>query len=345
MSDLDSATLSAAHRAVQQATTLYIFNPRVSVIDFGFRIRDQQGFRLTDEPCLRIHVRDKPRGEQLEILEEERPDLYLADEELRDLTQRYGFSVDLPLGNYTLNQTVGARAPSLGPPFGVPVRHDRASDPMHGGISVGNAWLPGAGTLGGEVVGRRGERLILSNWHVLAGRWWIGAGAPICQPGPLDGGGADHVIAHLARDAWNSRLDAAVATLAAGSRQLVNDQLEIGPVTGTASPEPLMRVTKSGRTTKVTWGIVSSILPGRIVTYADGVPRMVREIWSIEPELAGDSISARGDSGSMWLHAESLRAVGLHFAGERAHANHPSRALAMGMPAVLDALDVAIATK
>jgi hypothetical protein len=340
MSDLDSTTLSAAHRVVQQATRLYLFNPRVSLIDFGFRIRDQQGFRLTDEPCLRIHVRDKPRGEQLEILQEERPNLYPPDEELRGLVQSYGFSVDLPLGDYRLNEAVGAHVPLPGLVSGAP-RHDRAFDPMCGGISVGNAWLAGAGTLGGKVVDRRGAQLILSNWHVLAGRWWIGAGAPISQPGRLDGGGTGYVVAHVTRDAWSSRLDAAVATLAAGSRQLVNDQLEIGPVTGSATPEPLMRVTKSGRTTKVTWGIVSSILPGRMLSYPDGVPRTVRDIWAIEPELVGDRISARGDSGSMWLHADSRRAVGLHFAGE----SDPSRALAIGMPAVLNALDVAIAPR
>jgi hypothetical protein len=208
---------------------------------------------------------------------------------------------------------------------------------------VGNAWLAGAGTLGGKVVDRRGDQMLLSNWHVLAGRWWIGNGAPISQPGRLDGGGTGYVVAYLARDAWSSRLDAAVATLAVGSRQLVNDQLEIGAVAGAATPAPRMRVTKSGRTTGVTWGIVSSILPGRMISYADGLPRIVRDIWAIEPELIGDRVSGRGDSGAMWLDAESRRAVGLHFAGESYP--HPPRALAMGMPAVLDALAVDIAPR
>jgi hypothetical protein len=341
MPDLSSTTLSAAHRAVQQATRLYLSNPRVSLIDFGLRIRDQQGSRLTDEPCLRIHLRDKPRGEQLEILAAESPSLYLPNEELRGLVQDYPFDVDLPLGNYKPHERVGAWPSLLGAVGRAPVRHDRMVDPMLGGVSVGNAWLAGAGTLGGKVTDRRGEQMILSNWHVLAGRWWIGSGAPISQPGRLDGGGPGYVVAYLARDAWSSRLDAAVATLAFGARQLVNDQLEIGAVTGAATPAPGMHVTKSGRTTGVTWGIVSSILPGRMVSYADGLPRVVRDIWAIEPELVGDRVSGRGDSGSMWLDADSLRAVGLHFAGE----TEPPRALAMGMPAVLDALAVDIAPR
>jgi hypothetical protein len=339
--DLSSTTMSSAHRAVQQATRLYLSNPRVSLIDFGLRIRDQHESRLTDEPCLRIHLRDKPRGEQLEILALESPSLYLPDEELRGLVQGQPFGVDLPLGDYRTHEAVTARPLFSGAIGRVPVRHDGVVNPLLGGVSVGNAWLAGAGTLGGKVVDRRGEQMILSNWHVFAGRWWIGTGAPISQPGRLDGGGTDHVVAYLTRDAWRSRLDAAVATLDVRSRQLVNDQLEIGAVTGAATPAPGMRVTKSGRTTGVTWGIVSSILPGRMISYTDGFPRVVRNIWAIEPELVRDRVSARGDSGSMWLDADSCRAVGLHFAGE----SDPPRALAMGMPAVLDALAVNIAPR
>jgi hypothetical protein len=339
--DLDSSTLSAAHRAVQKATSLYLFNPRVSLIDFGLRIRDQHDSRLTDEPCLRIHLRDKPRGEQLEILAAESPNLYLPDEQLRSLVQGYPFEVDLPLGDYRPHRATGSWTFPLGAAGRTPVRHEGMFDPMVGGISIGNAWLGGAGTLGSKVVDRRGNQLLLSNWHVLAGRWWIGSGSPISQPGRLDGGGTDFVVAHLARDAWSSRLDAAVAMLDANSRQLVNEVLEIGPVTGAMAPQPLMRVTKSGRTTNVTWGIVSSILPGRMLSYPDGLPRTVRDVWAIEPELAGDLLSGPGDSGSVWMDAANHRAVGLHFAGER----YPSRALAMGMPEVLNALDVAIAPR
>ncbi|HSE80143.1 MAG TPA: hypothetical protein VLA87_00455 [Gaiellaceae bacterium] len=339
MPDLDSTALAAAHRAVQEAAMQFLVNPRVSLVDFGYRIRDQEGFRVTDEHCLRIHLRDKPRGEQLESLEAQRPELYLREDELLALTARHGFPVDLPLGDYRPSSAVGGYAPVAAPPEWAPPRRDRALDPMLGGISVGNAWIPGAGTLGGKVVDRRGTPLLLSNWHVLSGRWWIGAGAPVCQPGRLDGGSTGDVVAHLARDAWRSGLDAAVATLATGSRRLVNDQLGLGPVTGSATPAPLMRVTKSGRTTGLTWGIVTSILPGRMFSYPDGFPRAVRDIWVIEPELELDRVSGSGDSGSWWLDADSRRAVGLHFAGERV----PSRALALGMPTVLEALDVQIA--
>jgi len=336
---INPQSLSAAQRMVTQAAGRYLSNPRVSTVDFGFRIRDRQGFRLSDEPCLRIHLRDKPRGTRLELLEARRPDLYIDDRELRALEQTYGFSVDLPLGDYRLDHAV-AFAPAPSGAGGATASHIRRFDPIQGGISVGNAWLPGSGTLGGKVVDRRtGDQMLLSNWHVLAGRWWIGAGTSVCQPGRLDGGDAGHLVARLTRDAWRSFLDAAVATLVAGSRPLINDQLGIGPVQGSATPRPLMHVTKSGRTTRVTSGVVTSILPGRMLTYTDGVRRVVRDIWAIEPEVGGDRISAAGDSGSWWVDVDSRRAVGLHFAGEQAI----SRALAMGMPAVLDALAVDVA--
>lgn len=341
MKELDSEALSAAHLALRAATARYLFNPRVSLIDFGFRILDRQGYRPTDEPCLRIHVRDKPRGERLELLESEHPDLYPGDGELQALERTYGFRVDLPKGDYRPHVVTDV-APTLVPPAAPPptVSHVRALDPMRGGISVGNTWIAGAGTLGGKVKDRKtGADMILSNWHVLAGRWWLQRGTPICQPGRLDGGTDDNVVARLERDAWGSRLDAAVATLLPGTRSLMNDQLEIGPVEGTTMPNPWIRVEKSGRTTKVTSGIVTSILPGRMLAYPDGIPRTVRNIWAIEPEYEGGDVSAHGDSGSAWMETDTRRVVGLHFAGESV----PSRALAMGITPVLDALGVDIA--
>ena len=58
--------------------------------------------------------------------------------------------------------------------------------PAPGGVSIGHRDIT-AGTLG-CIVRRNGERLILSNNHVLANSNAAEAGDPILQPGPADGG-------------------------------------------------------------------------------------------------------------------------------------------------------------
>lgn len=72
--------------------------------------------------------------------------------------------------------------------------------PAPGGVSIGHYQIT-AGTLGVVVRERTsGERLILSNNHVMANSNDANLGDPILQPGPADGGqlGSD-TIAHLAR--------------------------------------------------------------------------------------------------------------------------------------------------
>lgn len=58
--------------------------------------------------------------------------------------------------------------------------------PAPGGVSIGHRDIT-AGTLG-CIVQRNGERLILSNNHVLANSNDAAVGDPILQPGPIDGG-------------------------------------------------------------------------------------------------------------------------------------------------------------
>lgn len=317
-----------AEQALDQAVRFYLHNPRVSLIDFGWKINDRDGRSIEKTPCIRIHVREKPYGATFEAFAADNPGLVI-DTDLID------YPVDLPQANYTTNQKPGLEWYGWGAPPANP--RGRVFNPLRGGISISNAMRYNYGTLGGRVVDRRtGREMILSNWHVLVGSWYVSPGTPIYQPGRLHGGTARNTIAYLERDAMGSFMDAAVAGLNP-NRPMNNLQEELGHVTGVTEPLQGIEVTKSGSTTRVTDGIISGFI-GRMVMNYDGIPRVIRNVVHISQTPAKKEVSAGGDSGSWWLEKSTNRAVGLHFAGS----NVPEYALAISMPHVLDALDVRI---
>jgi endonuclease G len=134
----------------------------------------------------------------------------------------------------------------------------------------------------------------------------------------------------------NEGIDAAVATLS-GEREILNDQLDLGPVSGVTAPMLDMHVTKSGRTSEVTHGIITGVGGVKTIPYA-GFERIVRHIVHIAQTPERGEVSAPGDSGSWWLEKGTNKAVGLHFAGD----NMPEYGLAIAMPQVLAALNVDI---
>jgi endonuclease G len=158
------------------------------------------------------------------------------------------------------------------------------------------------------------------------------------QPGQLDGGTLPDAVAALTRDAMALNIDAAVATLN-GSRQLLNDQLSIGRLSGVAQPQLEMQVCKSGRTSNVTFGLVTGTNGVTSPIQYDSITRIIKSVVTIDPRSTFEQVSAAGDSGSCWLDPENNRAVALHFAGS----DFPQRALAMDMQTVLDALEVDLA--
>ena len=176
--------------------------------------------------------------------------------------------------------------------------------------------------------------MILSNWHVLSGVYGY-PGESILQPGRLDGGMQADQVAVLARDAMASNIDAAVATLG-DERPVVNAPLGLEPVAGLGTAQLGMTVTKSGRTSAVTRGVVAGV-EGTQRTYYAGVGyRVIRNVISISP---GDAeLSLPGDSGAWWIDAGTNNVVGLHFAGNQL--GQPEEALAIDIAPVLDALRV-----
>jgi hypothetical protein len=321
MLPIDSHTLRDGLRARDRAAALHLYNPRVTLIDLGWKIRDG---KLTHELTVRFHVRQKPRGLNFEAFAAQRPELVLPSETELD------FPVDYIEANY--NSQIGT--PSLAT---AAIERDQAFNPLRGGISISNEWDYGYGTLGGVVKDRlTEEKMILSAWHVLASSPFTRPGLRIFQPGVGDGGTLRHTVARFTRHGMNQGIDAAVATLE-GYRSTLNEAYEIGSVPGAIEPVMDMRLVKSGRASEVTYGMVSGVEGERPIWYG-GLRRTIRHIVHIMQTPEAGEVSRGGDSGSWWLEETTHKAAALHIAGN----DDPEYALAISMPRVLDALQVEI---
>lgn len=323
---VDTMTLARARLAMREAIRRHLYDPNVGLIDFGHP--EHEGEIAWDELAIRVHVKKKL----------DQPALEMAT--MRGMTTPIppyigGFPTDVPEGVYRPRMSLLANGSGLARPVNL---HQALNNPIRGGISISDEFHIAAGTLGGIVVDRAsGAQMILSNWHVLVSEWTARAGQRIYQPGRLDGGSFGNTIATLTRNAMPVNLDAAVATLT-GSRQLIIDQLELGIVTGVGQASIDMQLIKSGRTSGVTEGVVTAIQGTAKITYS-GLPRLIRDVITIEPLFGAGEVSQPGDSGSWWLDSQTMQAIGLHFAGS----DFPERGLALDMQAVLDALNVDLA--
>ena len=208
--------------------------------------------------------------------------------------------------------------------------------PAEGGYSVGHKDIT-AGTIatcvydilpGGTVRGaKRGIGIppryyILSNNHVLANSNAAGAGDPVVQPGPYDGGiDPEDRIAELSRfipitfdppvprSRHRNLVDAA---LAEGEFHDLDRQVYwIGYVRGwrrRADVAVGTLVQKTGRTTNYTVGRITTINATVDVSY--GSAGMAR----FSDQIVATNMSAPGDSGSLVATLDNV-AVGLLFAG------------------------------
>jgi len=222
--------------------------------------------------------------------------------------------------------------------------------PALGGVSIGHH-LVTAGTLGTMVRdATSGERLILSNNHVLANNNQAQIGDAILQPGSADGGQLNrdtfasllrfepirfnesdatcdlalsfakfgNALATLMRSkhrvkAYYSDPQASNTVDAALARpydevELLDEILEIGAVNGSLPAELGMAVRKSGRTTGLTSGRIVVMDVTVDVDYGNANARF-------EDQFVTTPMSQPGDSGSLLVAGEALKAVGLLFAG------------------------------
>jgi hypothetical protein len=215
--------------------------------------------------------------------------------------------------------------------------------PAQPGCSVGFADPSGqfrmAGTFGALAQDSAGL-YILSNNHVLADENQLPAGAPIFQPGLLDGGDpSTDQIAALSRfiplqaGAPND-VDCAIAGVL-NPADVSNSILQIGPPAGTADAQIDMAVQKFGRTTGYAAGQVTSIDTDVTVQYETGTFMFQGQM--IIVGMNGAPFSDAGDSGSLIVQRGTNLAVGLLFAGSSSHtiANH--------IGVVLTALNISLA--
>lgn len=317
----DQVSLGEAWLALKKATRDWIYDPNVSLIDYGWPQRE--GEVVEDQLAIRIFVKEKiPAGNALESAIRQG----ITNAPIPPTVS--GVYTDVIKANIKVRQGWGNWWSPKEPRAGRVV-------PMEGGISISNSKQYGYATLGGLVKDREtGEPMILSNWHVLAGDWAALPGRPIYQPGWGDGGSQADTVATLTRDAMASNLDAAVATLT-GGRPLINRQFDLYPILGVDRVRNGMQVVKSGRRTAITRGSVTNALLGTARINYRGITRLIRQVITINPRL-GQQVSAGGDSGSLWLDEGTRKAVGLHFAGS----DYPEYALAVDLQSVLDALNV-----
>ena len=223
--------------------------------------------------------------------------------------------------------------------------------PVPGGVSVGH-YLITAGTFGAVVRDRAtGNRLILSNNHVLANSNGANAGDPILQPGPIDGGqnGPD-VIAHLERfcplqflsQPGSCSIASSVAALANLAARLLSSKHRLQSMftdmaatnhVDAAVARPVDEALLRDDILEI--GVVSGTTPARLlmpvrksgrstglttgeITVLDATVDVTygeNQTARFEGQIISGPMSAPGDSGSLLVAADSLQAVGLLFAG------------------------------
>ena len=316
--------------AARQVADEYLDDPNITSVGIGFK--ETEG-RTTDTLTLKFSVGEKMAPERLAL---ESVGTRMIPE-------------TIVANGLTLETDVVERAFKPQPVAVVQTtksERKRRANPIAPGMSIAHVEST-AGTLGCLVQDADGAIQILSNWHVLQGGTGH-LGDAIVQPGPYDDNRvAENKVAVLGRSFLGLAGDCALAR-PTGSRALEEDLLELGvPVREIGDPQLGDRVVKSGRTTAVTYGIVTRIHTVSKLPY-DGAGLQRIGGFEIGPDpdhpAANDEISMGGDSGSAWLAAEddgtpTEMMLGLHFAGET---QEPAEyALACYASSVFEKLEIA----
>ncbi len=297
-----SQKVNAAIAELNKVRRSWLRRPGTTAVDVGYKIK---GGKITDQVAIRAHVQRK-----------------LDDK----VTEREGVSYTSSSrpkmqGDFPIDVIEAEYGPADVQPVEIEAVNRRArTDPLVGGISVGNPRVT-AGTLGAIVWDRDDCKVcILSNWHVLCGSSSCAVGEAIYQPGRIDGGSAADTVATLKRFRLDNHNDSALAELS-GSRGHSRDIVGLSPIPGISAPTLGMEVRKSGRTTAVTEGLIDGVSLSLSINYGGGVVNSSQDQIHIVPRppwpTVDYEVSRGGDSGSVWIDDASGNAVGLHFAGER----------------------------
>jgi hypothetical protein len=244
--------------------------------------------------------------------------------------------------------------------------------PAPGGVSIGHYQIT-AGTLGCVVRDRStGDRLILSNNHVLANSNDAQLGDPILQPGPYDGGSpTNDIIGHLARfcpiefevqpgtcnlAGLYAGLGNLLAKLSGSTHRLqvfqANPQAENQVDAAVAKPTDDDQISDEILDIGELNGIVQGTLgmgvrkSGRTTGFTTGTILVINATVSVTygagrtarfvNQFVSGPMSQGGDSGSLVVAGDQPLAVGLLFAGS------DQSTIFSPIQAVLDCLDVDI---
>jgi endonuclease G, mitochondrial len=301
----DLQNKAAVQAAVRQVADVYLSDPNINSVGVGYKTADG---KPTDTLALQFTVGRKFAPEALEEVETRPiPESITAN----GIT----FATDVVERDFERHPVAVAT--------NAKAERKRRLDPMMPGVSVGNVSTT-AGTLGCLVKeDASGEPRMLSNWHVFSGSTGK-IGDPIVQPGSFDDNRTTkNVCGKLERSFLGLAGDCAIASISA--RRVTPEILGLRvAVRRIGNPELGDRVIKSGRTTAVTYGLVTRI---HTITKLDYGAAGERQIGGFEigpdkehPAEHGE-ISMRGDSGSAWMAvtreggADDMM-LGLHFAGE-----------------------------
>ncbi len=178
------------------------------------------------------------------------------------------------------------------------------------------------GTLG-SLVTAGGINYILSNNHVLAREGQAAIGEQICQPGLIDNACKipTNIVGKLtaAVALGGTNVDAAIAQLTTGKMDGTGTILGIGvPSSVVRTPSIGLAVAKSGRTTGLTTGNISSVNTSVTVQYQKGcgVGQLFNVSYTNQVIITSTTFSAAGDSGSLIVTNNSChQPVALLFAG------------------------------
>ena len=156
------------------------------------------------------------------------------------------------------------------------------------------------------------------------------AGAQTATEAEMPGPASATINASMFSASLDNAVDAALAR-PLNNDMFSGDTLGIGTVTGVKTPTLGMRVRKSGRTTGVTSATVTLLNATVNVSYTTVRGNRTARFTG---QVITDAMSQGGDSGSLVVDADELRAVGLLFAGS------PVATIFTPIDAVLNALNV-----
>ncbi len=317
-------------RFIRMRSDEYLQDPNITSIGIGYK---QVGGKTSSELALQFCVGQKVRPEALEAVTTKAVPPQIEFEGVRiptDVVQRNFKPAYLLVESEAL--TKDPRKQRL--------------ETLVPGISIANVRTT-AGTLGAFVLDQRsGERVILSNWHVLhtsSGE----IGDAIAQPGPFDDNRTDrNLMGKLLRSHLGAAGDCAICSVESrnANSEVLGLKTEVRRI---GKAELGDRVVKSGRTTAVTFGIVTRVETITKMNYDGRTENIGGFEIGIDPQRRprDGEISKGGDSGACWLaidrgNSASDVMLGLHFGGD-AEGSDAEFALACNAHSVFEKLEIA----